>query len=210
MGKLGVLLVTSAAVVAAPNLDGGKWKFLDLQPKANQKLKDSYGNEGNNLAALPTGEQTFERVKFKIGPGLIQLSGNAIAADRPDKAEGIRVNRKVRRLHFLHATHWGAPDGTVVGYYTVHYADNSEEKVEIAYGRDISDWWYADDNTAPKDAKVAWKGDNDDARKQGRKVRLYMTTWKNPHPRRRVTGVDFVATNRAQAAPFCVAITAEE
>jgi hypothetical protein len=204
------MLLSSVVIVAAPRLDGGKWKFLDLQPKTNQKLKDSYGNEGNNLAALPTGEQTFADVKFKIGAGLIQLSGNATAMDRPDKAEGIRVNRKVRRLHFLHATHWGAPDGTVIGYYTVHYADNSEEKVEIAYGRDISDWWYADDNTSPKEAKVAWKGENDDAKNSGRKIRLYMTTWKNPHPKRRVVSVDFGSTNRAQAAPFCVAITADE
>jgi hypothetical protein len=37
-----------------------------------------------------------------------------------------------------------------------------------------------------------------------------MTTWKNPEPTRKVVSIDFGSTNTDQAAPFCVAITAEE
>jgi len=49
--------------------------FLDLQPHANQKLREAFGRAGNDLAGLPTGEQTLAGVKFRIGEGLIQLTG---------------------------------------------------------------------------------------------------------------------------------------
>jgi hypothetical protein len=34
--------------------------------------------------------------------------------------------------------------------------------------------------------------------------------WNNPEPARKVVSIDFASTNAANAAPFCVAITAEE
>jgi hypothetical protein len=37
-----------------------------------------------------------------------------------------------------------------------------------------------------------------------------MTTWKNPEPARKVVSIDFASTNADKAAPFCVAMTAEE
>ncbi len=40
---------------------------------------------------------------------------------------------------------------------------------------------------------------------------MYLQTWENPHAKKKVTAIDFVATApEAGAAPFCVAITAEE
>jgi hypothetical protein len=201
----------AACVLGLPlaGAEGRRVAYLDLQPQANQKLKESYGNEGNNLAALPTGEQTFAGVKFKIGPGLIQLSGSETTG-KPEKAEGIKVNTTFSRLYLLHATHFGAKDDAIIGYYTVNYDDKSQETIPIVYGKDVLDWWYTGDSREPTRARVAWKGDNDDAKNNGAKIRLYVTTWKNPEPARKVVSIDFVSTNTEKAAPFCAAITAEE
>jgi hypothetical protein len=208
------LLVCGLAVgVLALPLAAGEDRrvtYLDLQPQANQKLKESYGNEGNNLAALPAGDQTFAGVKFHVGEGLIQLSGRDSAGDKPDKAEGIKVDTTFSKLYILHATHFGAADGAIIGSYTVTYEDKSQETIPIVYGKDVLDWWYTGDSKEPTRGRVAWKGDNDDAKNSGARIRLYVTTWKNPEPARKVVSIDFASTNGDKAAPFCVALTAEE
>jgi len=183
--------------------------YVDLGPKANQKLKEGYGDDANNLGALPTGEQTFSGVKFKIRTGLIQVSGKE-TENLPEKVEGIKVDATCSKLHILHATHYSAKDDAIVGYYTVNYDDKSQETIAIVYGKDVLDWWYNDDSKEPTRGKVAWKGDNEDAKGNGSKIRLYMTTWKNPEPKKKIASIDFASTNLDQAAPFCVAITAEE
>jgi hypothetical protein len=69
-----------------------KFSYVDLQPKANQKLADNFaGDEDNNLAGLPTGEQTFEEVKFKIGDGLLQLRSNLWKAEKPERKRPDKV-----------------------------------------------------------------------------------------------------------------------
>jgi hypothetical protein len=206
-----VVVCGLACLLALPLLaaEDKRVTYIDLGPQANQKLTESVGNEGNNLAALPRGEQTFAGVKFKVGDGLIQLASKN-APDKPEKAEGIKVGATCSRLHFLHATHWNAPDDAIIGYYTVRYEDKSEETVAIVYGKDVLDWWYREDSKEPTRGKVAWKGTNDDATNSGSKIRLYLTTWKNPEPTRKIVSIDFGSTNATEAAPFCVAITAEE
>jgi hypothetical protein len=203
----GVVICT----VAVPLLANGdrRLTFVELGSLANQKLNESYGTEGNNLLALPTGQQTFAGVKFKIGPGLIRLRGTDDQTS-PEKADGLKVNTTFSKLYILHACHNGANDNAIIGYYTVHYENKSHETIPIVFGSDVLDWWYKADSKEPTRARVAWKGDNDDAKNQGAKIRLYLTTWKNPEPARKVVSVDFGSTNYTTAAPFCVAITAEE
>jgi len=57
--------------------------------------------------------------------------------------------------------------------------------------------------------KVAWTGENEAARAQGKKIRLYLTTWENPKPDKKVKTIGF-STKQTPCAPFCVALTAEE
>ncbi len=183
--------------------------YVDLAPKANQKLKEGYGDDANNLSELKAEEQTLAGVKFKIGEGLIQVSGKETEG-LPEKVEGIKVNAMCSKLHILHATHFTAKDDAIIGYYTVNYDDKSQETIPIVYGKDVLDWWYTGDSKEPTRGKVAWKGDNENAKNNGSKIRLYVTTWKNPEPKRKVVSIDFGSTNIDKAAPFCVAITAEE
>src|SRR5262249_28483677 len=162
---------------------------------------------GNNLASLPAGAQTFAGVKFHVGDGLMQL-GSSLFKGKPGKVEGIKVGRALERLHFLHATAFSAPDGTVIAKYVVHYADKTKAEVEVAYGKDVVDWWAYSGQQAPTRGKAAWEGQNEPAKGFDATIKLYVTSWKNPHPRKRVLSLDFVATAaQTGAAPFCVAIT---
>jgi hypothetical protein len=71
----------------------------------------------------------------------------------------------------------------------------------VAYGKDVVDWWVQPGVADPTRGKVAWEGQNKCSR-----VKLFVTTWPNPNPDKRIVAIDYVATRNA---PFCVAITAE-
>ncbi|HMC66227.1 MAG TPA: hypothetical protein VKI65_14920 [Gemmataceae bacterium] len=200
------------AKAAAKKEPAGKFEYIDIQAKANSKLKDDFhGTQfpGNNLGSLPTGEQTFADVKFKIGEKFLQL-GSTNLQDMPDKLEGIEVNKKAAKLHFLHATGWFADDETVIGEYVVNWDDGTSVTIPIAYGKDVRDWWYGDDDPEPTQGKVAWKGENEGATSNMKKIRLYLTTWENAKPDKKIKSIDFTTSKETGCAPFCVAITAEE
>ncbi len=186
---------------------------IDLKPYANHKLQDDFNSgryPGNHLGSLPSGAQTFAGVKFHVGDGLMQL-GSSQFKGKPEKVEGIKVGRALERLHFLHATAFSAPDGTVIAKYIVHYADKTKAEVEVAYGKDVVDWWAYSGQQAPTRGKAGWEGQNEPAKGFDATIKLYVTSWKNPHPKKRVVSLDFVATAPATgAAPFCVAITADD
>jgi hypothetical protein len=214
------VLAGGLALVAAPAPDQAV-TYIDLQPKANQKLKDLFhsNTEGNNLASLPTGEQKLEGVKFKIGEGLIQL-GSKVVQDRPEKVEGIKVDRTFTTLHILHATGYGGgpnqpgtagfvEDDTLIGKYIVNYEDKTKQEIEIVYGKDVRDWFYAEGEADVSRGKVAWKGENERAKALNCGLRLYLSTWKNPKPDKKVVSIDYISTGDTAAAPFCVAMTAE-
>lgn len=207
-----------ALAAAAPQDKDITW--LDLQPKANHKLADIFhggGLEGNHLDELPRGQQKLGGVSFKVGDKLIQLS-STIYAEVPDKVEGIKVGQTLSKLHILHATGYGGAeegnsihvkDGTKIGAYTIHYADKTKETIPIVYGEDVRDWWNSDESKKTERGKVAWEGHNPATREYNRSLRLYLATWKNPHPAKTVTSIDYTSTNDSPAAPFCVAMTVE-
>jgi hypothetical protein len=228
MMRLLALIATGGAVgVAEAGQVAREFNYLDLQPYANQKLTDNLGSgrEGNNLAALPKGEQTFEGVRFKIADGFIQLGSKLLTEERPDKVTGLKVGQKLAKLHFLHATGYGngmtvgeegkegdplfVPDGTQIAAYKVHYADGNTATIAVVYGKDVRDWWFTEKSKGVTRGKVAWRGENELGKGFGSKIRLYLGTWENPHPDKRVVSIDYEKRGDTQAAPFCVAITLE-
>jgi hypothetical protein len=214
-----------AAVFAAPaGLVAGKVTFVDIQPKANQKLTDNLGTgaKGNDLAALPTGERTFGGVTFKVGEGLIQL-GSKVLDKMPAKVEGIAVGRPVSRLHILHATcfgggpnrpgdPWFVKDNTPIGEYRINFDDDSALIIPVVYGKDVRDWFYVEGEPKPSRGTVAWTGVNARSKQVGAEgIRLYLTSWVNPWPHKKVMTIDYSARkDDTVAAPFCVAISVEE
>jgi hypothetical protein len=123
------------------------------------------------------------------------------------------VDRVAGKLRFLHAAQcaYADQDGQVVAKYVVHYDDKTTADIELASGRDLGDWWLTEGRKPPSAAKIAWEGENDAVKGTGTKIQLYMTTWENPHPKKKIVSIDFVNTMPdGAAAAFCVAITAEE
>jgi hypothetical protein len=211
-------LVLSLGMVHAQAQDKNV-TYIDLQPKGNQKLTENFHNDqfaGNNLVQLPKGEGVFGDVKYKIEDKLIQLSCKYIE-NKPDKVEGIKVERKFAKLYILHATGFGAfgkpgdplyiNDGTAIGHYAVKYEDNSEELIPIVYGEDVRDWFNHDESKPVSRGKVVWEGENEFAGQFGVKLRLYRTEWKNPKPDKKVISIDYERDGDNVAAPFCVAMT---
>lgn len=200
-----VVLATAAPV---PKSDG--MTPLDLQPKANHKLADDFhgATDKNNLSGLKAGKHTLEGIKFQVGEKLIQLSSKSVS-DKPEKVEGIKVGRAATKLHFLHATGFRTEEDTVIGKYIVQYDDNTKEEVEIVYGKDVRDWWNYPCAPGVTRGKVAWKGENEAAKGYNATLQLFLMTWENPHPRKKVSTIDYQST-QTDAAPFCVAITAEK
>jgi len=217
-----------AAMIAATGLanaadDEKKFHFVDLRPYANQQRGDNMGSgvEGNNLAKLPGGQQTFAKVKFKVEQGIVQL-GSTIVEPMPEKVTDIKVDGKCSKLHFLHATCFGGgpnvegsplfvKDGTLIGEYRVKYEDESSFTIPIVYGQDVRDWFYRDGEMVTERGQIAWNGKNDRAAQVGAKIRLYLTTWKNPKPEKNVVSIDYLGKkSETVAAPFCVAVSFEE
>ena len=216
-----VTAVLSAFVVARAATTDKESFVIDLQPKANHKLDENMHNEkfeGNKLSGLPKGESLFGDVKFKIDEKLIQL-GCKYVDDKPDKVEGIMVEKKFSKLYLLHATGFGAfgnpgdplyiKDGTAIAKYTIKYEDNSAEIIPIVYGEDVRDWFNHDQSKPAVRGKVVWEGENEFAKQFGATLRLYLSEWKNPKPDKKVVSIDFAREGDSVAAPFCVAMTAD-
>lgn len=176
-------------------------RAINLSAHVNQKLNEPFHSyhPGNDLATLPIGRQTFAGVPFHVVGGVVQLG-----AGKPDKVEGIKVGLKADQLHFLHACghQGGTPVGTPIARYVVRYADRTESVVELAYGKDVVDWWVQPGVADPPRSKVAWEGENKCSR-----VKLFLTTWANPSPDKQIVTIDYVTS---KSNPFCVAITVEE
>jgi hypothetical protein len=217
-------LVTVIGLAQLANADeAAKFRVLDLKPYCNQKRGDNMESnfDGNNLAKLPGGEQTFGGVSFQIEQGIIQL-GSTVLETQPEKVAGIKVERKCARLHILHATQYGGgpnkegnpwfvKDGTMIGEYCVTYEDKSSVNIPIVYGEDVRDWFFVGGEMETVRSKIVWKGENEWSTAVGAKIRLYLTTWKNPMPDKKVLSIDYVSKKaETVAAPFCVAMSLED
>jgi hypothetical protein len=200
----------AVGLLAAPRVKTEPVEFINLKGHTTGRLDENLHSDrypGNDLKGLKTGKQKLEDYTFEIGEGLLQL-GSAQVEKRPTKIEGIKVGRKLQILHFLHGCGYSAEDDAVIGKYVVHYEDKTKAEIEIVYGKDVVDWWAYPGKAAPAKGKIVWESENEASKGFDAKIRLYVMTWENPHPDKKVMSLDMVATKPEEnAAPFCVAIT---
>src|SRR5262249_53298388 len=82
--------------------------------------------------------------------------------------------------------------------------------IPIVYGKHVRDWFFVDGEKGVSNGSVPWTGDNKRATQVGARIRVYLTTWQNPKPGKKVMSIDYIAfKDKTVAAPFCVAMTAE-
>jgi hypothetical protein len=212
-------LTLAAGFFAAIGLSGAPapkndpTQFISLKGHTNVKLDENLHSDrfpNNNLKSLKTGKQKLGDVEFEIGEGVLQL-GSANVAGKPSKVEGIKVGRTFKKLHLLHATGYSTDEGAVIAKYVIHYDDKTTAEIEVKFGEDVVDWWAYPDRAGPTKGKVAWESENEASKGFEAKIRLYLKTWENPKPDKKVASIDFVATNpEGPCAPFCVAMTVED
>jgi hypothetical protein len=210
-GLIGISIAAPPPKAATPKIN-----FIDLQPKANQKLTDRFGRiEGNNLASMSTGEQTCADIRFNVIDSVLLLDSPRLTDHKAAKIEGIAVGRTARKLHFLQGTIFGTSnpaisDDTTIANYVVRYDNGATATVPVVYGKDVRDWSSPDDMRNVQRGKVAWTGDNQESQRLERHLNLYLCNWENPKSENRITSIDFVKVGNTLAAPFCVAISAED
>jgi hypothetical protein len=185
--------------------------LIDLSSHYNVSLTQTWHRSAgrSDLSGLPQGVQRIGGIEFDIR-GLIQVGSKAVNGEPyPKEACGIAVHRPCQRLHFLHAAvdAFDTPHGKEIGHYLVHYADGRERVVAVVVGQELGDWCEQPREPTAR-WEVVWTGTNESSRPQGRRIRLFKTTWENPWPGTVVETIDVVST-RDVVAPFVVAITTE-
>jgi hypothetical protein len=209
------------ADTAAPGA-GTKAPFPERDPKAGKELIDLskfynarlgeswHGGTDNDLGALPVGIQRLGGVQFDVR-GLLQLGGRE-STNWPSAIKGIPVQQKCQRIHFLHAAAYGtvAEDGKTIGAYVVHFAANQMRlEIPIVCGQHVRDWHQFTNEPPSKELQVVWAGANGVSRREGRSLRLFLTTWTNMVPSIDVQSIDYITSRETKAAPFLVAISVD-
>jgi WD40 repeat protein len=187
--------------------------LIDLTGCYNAPLTESWHSpkeDRNDLSQLRPGVQKLGGIEFDVR-GLIQLG--VIAANGlpyPNHVYAIGIHQTCRRLHFLHAACFaaGAHFGDELGSYVIHYTDGRQVELPILAGEAMGEWW-SQPNEQNMRFAVVWTGSNPAARRDGRTIRLFKTTWENPFPDIPIRQFDFVSDKPTPGQPFLVAVTAE-
>ncbi|MBI3921103.1 MAG: hypothetical protein HY318_06775 [Armatimonadetes bacterium] len=185
---------------------------VDLSKFVNRSFTDEEVNDGkggwtdegiNDLRNLPDGEFIVNEVPFVIldpgksgGRSCLVLAGN-LRPSFPGKVEGILVNARFDKLHFLHLTTYGS--GNVPIRYVLHYTDGSIEEIPIQGQKQIADWYI---RTALPEAKIAWRGPNPVTDE----VTVWQTEWKSPRKAHEVIKTMDIVSEKT-AVPVVIAIT---
>ncbi len=210
----------------ADNLAG--YRLAPRDPQAQRSLID--------LSAFYNGgaPEDFPGVVLRLAGtdfdfrGWIHLDVRLINPDvtnLPERVNDIPIDRRCRRLHFLHTAvgssyvsregdgerveKFRIPTGVAVGHYLIHYADGQQTDIPILHGLDVRDYWWFPESAPDDPALVAaWTGSSPHSRQKGATTRLYQSTWENPRPDTPIRSLDFVH-GKTHAVPILVAITAE-
>ena len=159
---------------------------------------------------LPIGLVPIDDVLFDVR-GLVRLGGGFVANKEfavpiPTRVSDIPVNQSADYVHFLHNVvaniQLRIPKGQVVGYYTLHYADDEQVRFPIRFGQDVIPWVF-NRHVKPTRARVGWSEGLYSQRKT-----LSHSVWENPRPDVEIRSISFESTN-THSTPFLAAISLE-
>ncbi len=173
------------------------------------KLPKREPETNDGLHGLVAGPTKLHGVVFDVR-GFVALHGKktqllASRAQIVEKVTGIAVGRTAQTIHFLHGAAYSdqVAYGTVVGRYRIHYADGSEQVVNIRYGEHLLNW-FLPQNRQVAAARLAFSITSQ--RDADRELGCYLMSWKNPKRDVKVTHIDF-ETSGSDAAPFLLGVT---
>ncbi len=172
--------------------------FVDLAPEDGVTLSE-VGMDG-----VPSGVVTMGSVPFRLSDHGLDLGGN--------EAQGgmvVSPEKPFARLHLLHATLDEAEETSIVARIVVRYADGANLSWPIRYGTHVRKSRFAEFR-AVRDAhsSMAWTGTTLASRARNEALRLYRSSWKNPHPDKEVDLVR-IENRDNQCRALIVAMTLE-
>ena len=193
-----------------PGLSSGS---LDLRIHYTSALTNGWhkNSPSNHLGPLMEHPVTYADINFDVG-GWLRLAGSKPSeVDWPTAVRNIAVQRKCRRIHFLHGTGLTVEDGTPVARYIVQYQGGAQRIIPVRYGEHVRDWWRWNLNE-PEGvtlAKIVHLPPNPASVATKTGLRAFVLTWENPKPNDPITSLDFVS-EMTDCAPFLLGITVEE
>ncbi|HTH47308.1 MAG TPA: hypothetical protein VMB21_07335, partial [Candidatus Limnocylindria bacterium] len=152
--------------------------------------------------ALPRGRSNdYAGVRFWLD-GVLKLQG------KTSQGEGRKFREKIVlplpkatnfvTLHLLAGTYWYDAVGTKVAEVVWRYADGSFKRSPLQYNVHLRDWWggrYEDPATvSDPHSKAAWHGSHPAVAKEGKHLRLYLTSLLNPDTNKPVKSLEFTST----------------
>ncbi len=190
---------------------------LDLRKAVNMAFRDEIADDGkggwfdqgeNDFANMPLGKITAAGVPFEIidpagnGERSVLILRGKERSRFPEKAEGIPVGLRAKRLYFLHTSGWTPKTGTTVLTYRLNYADGTKLEIPVRSGHEIGGWWGSPILT---DAKIAVEAAN----AVRPLVNLQCFRWDNPHPEKEIKSLD-IRSACGEGVPAVVAVTVEQ
>lgn len=170
---------------------------VDIAGQANMDLWDTGGKgvykwmnatrEGNDMRGLPTGEQVFNNIKFKvIDPeknGRRSVIGLSYEKGFPSSAE-VPVNETAKCIYLLHSSSDNIPSA-FAGAITFRYSDGTEKSRNIVKFKDVTNWWFS--SLRNERAGIAWSGPNPVSTKVG----VCWAAIDNPEPDKKIEKLVF-------------------
>jgi len=200
----------SDQVTKSPGPDLG-FQPVDLSSNYN-KLAGSWP-AGSCWSVVPWGHHTYDGVPFECG-GIMELTGidaaRQIGEVFPGRYTDIPIGSAAAWIHLVHGVGWKEADGVPIERITVHYVNGQTSTLLIRYGINVRNWWQEpselDSRLADPNSKVIWSAPNPEPVGRPTTLRLYKTSFVNPHPRWVIATLD-IESLFTHATPVVVAIT---
>lgn len=147
----------------------GKAANLDFRDEVAGDGKGGWSDQGpdNDLRSFPVRQCRFAGVEFDVadpsknnGRAVIGLYCKPHAPAYPKSIRVAADGKKGKYLYLLHALAWEPKAGTVIGTLDVAYADGTGSAIELAAGRDVSNFWRP---RKQKNAAIGWYHANNSA-----------------------------------------------
>ncbi len=167
----------------------------------------------NAWLAVPWGQHTYDGVPFECG-GILEVTGIDAARRAgevfPGRYTGIPVGSAGAWIHLVHCVGWKEADGVPIAQLTLHYENGQTSALLLRYGVNARNWWQEPSEQeavlADPNSKVIWLAPSPEPVGRPITLRLYKTSFANPHPQWVIATVD-IESLFTHATPVVVAIT---
>jgi hypothetical protein len=168
-------------------LDISSYANMDNWTKGAQKALSWMNSkrEGDDLHNLPTGEQTFDGIRFNVIDASNNERRSVVAVSKQKgfpSSVSIPVDDTAACIYLLHTS--GKPSSEdLVGAVKIVYEDGTDKLQYIRMGKQLTYWWFSELKT--DHSGIAWYGKNSVAEGVG----LSWCAIDNPQPAKKISRI---------------------